>query len=81
MKVLLQEDLQTAYVARRWALPKNTRFHLRRWSSDELRGPCAVLRAGTLVGVVKLYRRGQAALLSYTDRSGKIWWSWTHAHY
>jgi hypothetical protein len=75
-----REELQAALKAGRWTLRKDSLFYLFRiGSKDQLFKPTAVLRGGTEVGVVKLYRGGQAALLRYVDRAGREWWSWTHA--
>ena len=62
-----------------WTLRKDSEFYLRRREDDDLKRPGMVLKAGTVVHVHKVYRRGRAALLCYIDRTGKVWWSWTHA--
>ncbi len=71
-------QLQWAHKIGQWMLKKDTEFYIRRLSDDRLVRPAVVLKSGTVVEVIKLYRKGEAALLKYTDKSGKIWWSWTH---
>jgi hypothetical protein len=78
--MITMQDLRTALKCDRWKLEKDTAFHLKRYNdTGTLRPPRVVIKAGTVVGVEKVYRRGRAALLRYTDRTGKVWWSWTHA--
>lgn len=78
--VITQSDLRQAKAVGVWILDKDSAFYLKRWRpGDELRAPKMVLKRDVLVNVEKVYRRGRAALLRYTDRSGKVWWSWIHA--
>lgn len=77
MKITMQ-DLREAKRVNRYVVEKPSAFYLNR-IGDDLKKPSVVLRSGTVVEVVKVYRRGRAALLRYVDRSGKTWWSWTHA--
>jgi hypothetical protein len=80
VKLTTQQDLRDAKKAGVWTLKRNSAFCLRRSpGSDNLRGPTAVLKAGTVVRVEKIYRRGRAAPLCYPHPSGEGWWSWTHA--
>lgn len=77
-KVTMQ-DLRDAYKSG-WAITdKDRMFFLRQRSNGDCHGPTVILKRGTKVKVEKIYRRGRAALLQYTDRSGKVWRSWTHA--
>jgi hypothetical protein len=77
---ITQGDLRVADRTGVWTLERDALFYLRRYhDTDQLKGPGMVLKAGTHVHVEKVYRRGRAALLCYIDRTGKVWWSWTHA--
>lgn len=76
-KITMQE-LRDAKQSGHWRLERASMFYLRRYG-DELRKPTVVIKEGTTVDVEKLYRRGRCALLKYTDHTGKVWWSWTHA--
>ena len=77
---ITMQDLRDAKRLGRWQLEEDSMFYLRRGNeSDDLFKPGVVIKEGTVVEVEKLYRRGRCALLKYTDRSGKVWWSWTHA--
>lgn len=73
------QQLRDALADNRWTLDKDALFYLYRRRNDDLRKPTVVIRKGTIVNVEKVYRRGRAALLKYTDRTGKVWWAWTHA--
>ncbi len=77
IKITMQE-LRDAKKSGQWTLERAQLFFINRYG-DFLKRPGVVIKAGTVVDVVKLYRRGRCALLKYTDRTGKIWWSWTHA--
>ena len=80
MKTITQADLREALRLGYWTIERNSEFYIKRYYiSGELKRPGMVLKAGTLVHVNKVYRRGRAALLCYIDTSGKVWWSWTHA--
>ena len=72
------QNLRDAKRLGRWQIEKDSLFFLRNYG-DELKHPGVVIKSGTVVEVEKLYRRGRCALLKYTDRTGKVWWSWTHA--
>ena len=73
-------ELRDALKANQWTIEKDSAFYLKHYQdTGELKKPMVVIKSGTVVGVEKVYRRGRAALLRYTDTSGKIWWSWTHA--
>lgn len=75
-----QEQLRNAREAGVWTVDKDSAFYMHRSpDSSFLRRPSVVVKAGTVVHVHKVYRRGRAALLCYMDRTGKVWWSWTHA--
>jgi len=75
-----EEDLRRAKELGHWTLDNDSQFRLRRhYDTDSLHPPNLILKAGTVVHVVKVYRRGQAALLSHIDANGTVWWSWTHA--
>ena len=76
-KITMQE-LRDAKQRGKWKIEKDSMFFLHRYA-DALKRPSVVIKSGTTVDVEKLYRRGRCALLKYTDRSGKVWWSWTHA--
>ncbi len=79
MKVT-QSDLREAKQRGTWILSKDSEFYIKRLrESDYLKRPAVVIKEGTIVHVEKVWRRGRAALLRYVDRSGKTWWSWTHA--
>lgn len=77
----MMHDLRLAHKRGYLTLEKASAFKMKRYygGSDDLYGPQMVLKAGTVVHVVKVYRRGRAALLQYIDTTGKVWWSWTHA--
>jgi hypothetical protein len=78
--MISQEDLRNAKKVGVWTLKKDTQFRLKRnYETDDLKMPCVVIKEGTVVHVDKVYCRGRAALLCYIDRTGKVWWSWTHA--
>jgi hypothetical protein len=72
------QDLRDAKRLGRWQIEKDSLFFIHNYGG-ELKRPGVVIKSGTVVEVEKLYRRGRCALLKYTDRSGKVWWSWTHA--
>lgn len=72
------QDLRDAKRLGRWQIEKDSLFFLNRYG-DDLKRPGVVIKSGTVVEVEKLYRRGRCAMLKYTDRTGKVWWSWTHA--
>lgn len=74
-----QADLRDAKKAGVWILRNDSMFYLNRRENDDLKRPGMVIKAWTPVHVEKVSRRGRAALLCYIDRSGKVWWSWTHA--
>jgi hypothetical protein len=78
MKITMQ-DLRNAKRLGRWQIEKDSMFYLRRNDADDLFKPGVVIKSGTVAEVVKIHRRGRCALLKYTDRTGKVWWSWTHA--
>lgn len=79
-RTVTQADLRKAHRLGFWTIDKPSAFYLVRGHLTGLLGkPSVVVKAGTTVHVAKVYRRGRAALLSYIDRSGKVWWSWTHA--
>lgn len=74
------DELRAAKKTGALVLQKTTLFYLwRRAGDDQLKRPRVLIRAGTLVAVEKVCQRGAAALLKYTDRSGKVWWSWMHS--
>ena len=74
------QDLRAAKQCGHWILQRDSAFYLQRHNdTNDLKQPTVVIKSGTVVEVEKLYRRGRAAMLRYTDRSGKVWWSWTHA--
>ena len=79
-RTVTQEDLRRAHRAGVWMVEKPSAFFLNcgRLTGD-LFGPRITLKPRTFVFVSKVYRRGRAALLCYIDKSGKVWWSWTHA--
>jgi hypothetical protein len=72
-------ELREALKAGKWTLERDSMFFLRRGSQDHLYRPSVVIKADVDVEVEKVYRRGRCALLKYVDRTGKTWWSWTHA--
>lgn len=77
MKVTMQQ-LREANRLGRYQLPEPQAFYLNKYG-DELKRPMVTVNAGVVVEVVKVYRRGRAAMLKYTDKTGKEWWSWEHA--
>ena len=72
------QDLRNAKRLGRWQLENKHEFYLNRYG-DDLKRPGVAIKAGTVVEVEKLYRRGRCAMLKYTDVTGQVWWSWTHA--
>ncbi len=79
-KIITQQDLRDARKAGVWQLWKDAQFRITRHrDTDDLKPPSVVIKAGTFVYVEKVYRKGRAALLCYIDKTGKVWWSWTHA--
>ena len=79
-RIITQADLREALRLGYWTVEKDSAFYIKRYyDSGDLKRPSVVVKAGTVVHVNKVYRRGRAALLCYIDRSGKVWWSWTHA--
>ena len=78
MRKITMQDLREAKERGEWTLKRDSLFYLRRYG-DDLKRPGVVIKAGTVVAVEKVYRRGRAALLRYVDITGKVWWSWTHA--
>ena len=77
-KKITMGELREALRAGEWRMDKASMFFLNQYDGV-LKKPTVVIKAGTVVTVVKVYRRGRAALLRYTDRTGKDWWSWAHA--
>ena len=77
MKITMQQ-LRDAKKVGKWKLLRDVMFYLNRYG-DQLVKPTVVIKSGTVVEVESIYRRGRCALLKYTDITGKVWWSWTHA--